>query len=144
MRSIKNKTFKLNGILPIFTNIPDIIILTETWLNHCISDSELNLNDFIVYRSDRSPDNNGNTVRGGGVLIAVKKNLESAVLASSRNYTNCYIEELYIEITTTNKPLIIGAIYFTHSLWRLQFGKGKLVIFRLSEIFFSKGYFGFQ
>ena len=36
-----------------FVNKPDIIILTETWLNDEITNNALNLNDYFVYRCDR-------------------------------------------------------------------------------------------
>ena len=64
-----------------FINIPNIIILTETWLVNKISSQELNLPNYLIYRSDRvSNSNNSNIneatdavdVRGGGVLIAVE------------------------------------------------------------------------
>ena len=32
----------------------DVIILTETWLNDGIYDSEIELGPFIIYRDDRS------------------------------------------------------------------------------------------
>lgn len=55
----------------------DIIVLTETWLNSFIYDSELfRSSDFMVHRCDRS-----STIsplsNGGGVLIAVRANFHS-------------------------------------------------------------------
>ena len=53
----------------------NVICLCETWLNEQISDSELLLNDYNVYRSDRTllGDKNAH----GGSLIAVKNSLNS-------------------------------------------------------------------
>lgn len=31
----------------------DIIILVETWLNDCFSDSEIGLDNYIIYHCDR-------------------------------------------------------------------------------------------
>ena len=73
VRSIKNKSHRLLESLPSFINRPNIIVLTETWLDHCVSDYELNFYDYVVYRSDRSLSSNGDIIRGGGVLIAVSK-----------------------------------------------------------------------
>lgn len=43
---------------------PNIITLSETWLNSNIPDTEINLPNYTLYRSDRSS-------RGGGVAIYV-------------------------------------------------------------------------
>jgi len=57
-------------------NIPlhnvDYFILTGTWLDINISDSELGFEKFNVFRVDRS-DKTSNHTRGGGVLICVHK-----------------------------------------------------------------------
>ena len=113
VRSIRNKTYKLEESLPTFINTPDIIVLSETWLDHCVNDYELNLYNYSVFRSDRSLDSNGDTRRGGGVLIAISKEICSSLLSSSYNLPECNIEELFVRITLPDKSkIIIGAVYF--------------------------------
>ena len=63
-RSIRNKVFDLQALL--LTDCVDIIALTETWLDDNFLDSELHLNDYNIFRKDRS------NRRGGGVLLAIK------------------------------------------------------------------------
>ena len=65
-----------------FVNKPDIIILTETWLEEGVNNQELNLNNYFVYRCDRkkSKGSNTNTIMGGGVLVAVAKTLKSSIV----------------------------------------------------------------
>lgn len=60
---------------------PDIIALTETWLHPNIQDNELfdQANHFTVYRFDRD------TRHGGGVLLAVRKEIPSSVVHLSNN-----------------------------------------------------------
>ena len=64
-RSICNKLPMLISLL--YSNIYDILIFTETWLNNNMFNSLLNLNDkHMLYRLDR----NINT-HGGGILVYV-------------------------------------------------------------------------
>ena len=53
----------------------DIVIMTETWLNADFNSQEYFPSYYSVYRRDRESCN-ANQV-GGGVLIAVKNDLES-------------------------------------------------------------------
>ena len=53
------------------TPIPDIFVLTETWLNFSINSEELGLSEYKIYRTDRNK-HTSSLSDGGGVLIAVK------------------------------------------------------------------------
>nr|CAI5857267.1 unnamed protein product [Callosobruchus analis] len=49
-----------------------VIVIVETWLNKDFFDGELGLKNYDIFRTDR--DNTSSTkIRGGGVMIAVKK-----------------------------------------------------------------------
>ena len=61
--------FDLQALL--VTDCVDIIALTETWLDDNFLDSELHLNDYNIFRRDRS------NRRGGGVLLAIKDQISS-------------------------------------------------------------------
>ena len=79
----------------------DIVIGTETWLTPEIKNSELLLDNFDVYRRDRSDK------KGGGVMVCVKKELNSSIEAVSS-----VSESIFVRINfKTNKPLIIGSVY---------------------------------
>ena len=78
----------------------DIIIGTETWLGFDILDSELPLEEFDIFRHDR-------TGRGGGTLLAIKKHLNGELVFKSNN-----TESLFCKIKVkNNKPIIIGSVY---------------------------------
>ena len=80
---------------------PDIIIATETWLNDSIKNTELLLDDYDLHRRDRTHKN------GGGVLLAVRKDLEGKTILSSKT-----TESIYSKVKINDrKSLIIGAIY---------------------------------
>ena len=88
----------------------DIIILNETWLKPSIHDNEiLPYDQYKIFRLDRSrkthptePKNSSTKFRnnGGGVLIAIKNDLEVTTKIVN---INCAAEILSIEITLPNK-----------------------------------------
>ena len=69
-QSIINKRDEL--ALVVRTNAPDIIGITESWANSKILDSELIIEGYRMFRSDRVDTTNG---RGGGVLLYSKENI---------------------------------------------------------------------
>lgn len=64
-RSIMNKIDHLE--LTVCKYDPDIIGITESWCTPSVSDSELQLINYDLFRCDRDTDN-----KGGGVLLYVK------------------------------------------------------------------------
>ena len=97
----------------------DIIIGTETWLTPDIKNSELNLDDFDIHRRDRP-------TRGGGVLIAVRKNLCGELIPTSSD-----VESIFCKIRRKGKkPLIVGSVYRAPNL---DFDSSKRMV---SEIYY--------
>ncbi|CAF4761876.1 unnamed protein product [Pieris macdunnoughi] len=70
----KTSTFYRN----VCVNNYDIICITETWLLEGISDSELFDNRYLVWRRDRNYAATEQS-KGGGVLIAVKREIPADV-----------------------------------------------------------------
>lgn len=66
----------LRCAVPIFLPY-EIIILTGTWLTPDITDAELGLDRFKIFRLDMNPDNSPHS-RGGYVLIAINTSLTSS------------------------------------------------------------------
>ena len=78
----------------------DVIIGTETWLSSNHLNSELLLNDYDIFRKDRAS-------RGGGVLLAVKKNLCAEEIPSPSD-----TESVYCKVNIKGKkPIIFGSVY---------------------------------
>ena len=86
---------------------PDLIILTETWLNNSVSAAESSLDGYMVYRCDRCPIKSGKS-EGGGVLIAVNKDVFNSVRLPST--TESY-EHLFVRIFNDYTNIIIGVAY---------------------------------
>ena len=111
----QSKIFELNGHIE--QNKPDILILNETWLCGAIKSKEVIFNsNYEVFRNDRSqishpPDpNNPNKFRkyGGGVLIAIRSNIEATFKRISMRKG---AEILAIELTVGNNKYIFCTVY---------------------------------
>ncbi len=72
-RSLCNKLVDFQSF--VYTTDPDVIGVTETWLNDSFSDKEILPYDYQIFRKDRSS-------RGGGVLIAVRNSIVTGFINS--------------------------------------------------------------
>ena len=79
---------------------PNIITISETWLHDNITDDEIEIENFVLYRADRSS-------RGGGVITYVAANLVSDHISPTVEPVN--FECLFVNIIFhENKQLTIG------------------------------------
>ena len=101
-RSIVNKVNLLE--LEMYQRSYDLIVLTETHLDHSILDSEIFPSHFTVFRNDRKI----NGRHGGGVLIAVR----DYRTVSLRPIHPCDSEMLFIDVLLSyNRRITIGVFY---------------------------------
>lgn len=83
----------------------------ETWLDGKILNNEFGLDNYTIFRCDRSIHITSTRTRRGGVLIAVKNSLRSSkVVVTSRN-----VEQLFVVIHHSAGCTIAGAIYLPPS-----------------------------
>ena len=98
VQSLVNKI----GILETELSNFDVICITESWLHDAISDGEIKMEEYTVFRRDRVGDSHG------GVCVYVKNNLH----VRRRNDIEIQnLECVWIEITTHNKKVLIGTFY---------------------------------
>ena len=98
-QSLFGKRAELNNLIE--SNKVDVLIGTETWLKPDINNSELLLDDFDIYRRDRTEKG------GGGILLAVRKCFTSEYIHKGKNS-----ETIFCKINIKGrKPILIGAIY---------------------------------
>lgn len=86
------------------------IVLTETWLSNSFYSSELGLDNYNIYRCDRSPQTSSFN-RGGGVLVAVRKDIDSSPLIIP--YNN--VEQLFVRFSLNSLNIIISSVYIPPS-----------------------------
>lgn len=87
---------KLNILyMNILANCYDIIVLSETWLTPNIADNEFIDERYVIYRCDRNRMAT-NKKEGGGVLVAVLKNLHAFCVPLV--FSNSFIEHILVQI----------------------------------------------
>ena len=79
----------------------DIIRVTETWLNDNISNNEIIPTGYNIIRKDRSSGK-----RGGGVLIALRNNINYNLVSLGAWSNELEIAAVEIELINTKKTLI--------------------------------------
>lgn len=84
----------------------DVLVLTETNLSPDISDAELGLTGYSLFRNDRSPASSLKS-SGGGVLMAAKSDLQVSKINTSIND----VETLFLSIRVHSTRLLIGGTY---------------------------------
>ena len=82
--------------------MPDVIIVTETWLNDAISDCELLPSGYHTFCHDHG-------LRGGGVLVAVSFCLTSFLLFKS------HLSETLVVKILSSPPLHLACAYIPPS-----------------------------
>lgn len=84
----------------------DIFILTETWLTSDITDAELGLTGYTIFRCDRCKDTS-DKLRGGGTLIAIKNKFQpTSIIPPSVN-----VEQLFVSISLGKTSILICSVY---------------------------------
>ena len=82
---------------------PDIIGITESWASSDISDTEISLTGYDMFRRDRPAD-----VRGGGVLLYVKSELNAVEFVPKSRFP----EQVWCSVKTSNgSDVLIGVCY---------------------------------
>lgn len=96
VRGLRTKTGRfLRGVC---LNQYDIISITETWLPDSVHSSELFDGRYMVWRRDRDYVRTGQT-KGGGVLIAVKRELN----AVERSEWRSSAEDIWVTISCKSR-----------------------------------------
>ena len=82
---------------------PDVLILTESWLKKSTDDSIVTINDYNLFRIDRS-------TRGGGVAVYVKS-CYSVTLLHAVSVPNCF-EFIALELSlSSNDCFVVIGVY---------------------------------
>ena len=102
---LKNKLVQFKTLVELKN--PDVVSVAETWLNDTVLDKQIIDEDkYNLYRKDRSDAN------GGGILVAVKKNLNSRQRDDLESKSKFHNEMMIVEIKQTNgKCLGILSLY---------------------------------
>ena len=99
-RSIINKKNELDIMVD---EIKHIIGITESWANNDITDAELRLEGYVMFRKDRMGR------RGGGVLLYIKETIP-AYEVQLQEESDCN-EAIWCKLVTGHTTVTIGVVY---------------------------------
>ena len=103
IRSLRGKLAELNILISQCPNL-HILAFTETWLNDSITDGEVSLPGYSIYRSDRDDG------LGGGIAVYVKESL--SVIRRSDLEKDFSGECLWLELLLPKaKGILFGTFY---------------------------------
>ena len=100
-RSIINKKNELDIMVDEIK--PHIIGITESWANNDITDAELRLEGYVMFRKDRMGR------RGGGVLLYIKETIP-AYEVQLQEEADCK-EAIWCKLVTGHTTVTIGVVY---------------------------------
>ena len=106
VRSLKNREHLQLVKHTISQNKFDVLTLSETWLNCSITDLELEIPGYDLYRIDR------NTKPGGAVGVYARQTYKVKVLDDISNISDSGLHQLWINLQVRNlKSIVICAMY---------------------------------
>ena len=73
-------------------NKTDVITISETWLNSTVTDSEVTIDGYELYRQDRL------RKRGGGVCACIRKDITVTVLKDISHLSKNYFYQFWLKL----------------------------------------------
>ncbi len=84
----------------------DILCITEMWLNYSVTDAEVSLENYNIFRGDRLSGR-----RGGGVALYVKSELLARCFSLGFNTDSSFAEVVACQIPHPSKLLTVIGVY---------------------------------
>ncbi|KAJ8020150.1 hypothetical protein HOLleu_42029 [Holothuria leucospilota] len=109
VRSLFNKFIEFLAHISIDSPDIQVVGVTEPWLHSDISNSEIQVPGYKIFRQDRADTVCG---RGGGVLLYVKDSINCVDVTNK--FSSGFSNYLWCEISFVNEsctPLVVGIIY---------------------------------
>ena len=105
-RSLKSVSVSSNKLIQfqqlVYSSLPSLVVVTETWLNDYIEDSEILPNGYNIFRLDRSGGS-----RGGGLLLAAREDLSCSIKPDLRSGGEIMVCDL--KIPGVHKIAVVAA-----------------------------------
>ena len=106
MQSIRNRNHLIQVRELVFDQKPDMLALSETWLNSSTSNAEVEIQEYKIYKLDRKHK------KGGGVCIYVRNDFKTKVLKDHSYISPVCFRQLWLQVQVTkNKSMILCATY---------------------------------
>ena len=106
VRSLKSRDHFVLVKESILANKFDVFTISESWLDDSVSDLEIGVPDYNLYRLDRV------TKKGGGVCVYVSRNYKTQVLSDISYITQSGFHQLWLNVQVGMlKTFAVCAVY---------------------------------
>ena len=110
---------------------PDVIGVTERWANEEVLDSELGIDGYVMFRRDRNIKKQGRPVKGGGVLLYVREELDPTEFSPTTKFP----EHVWCKVMDRDrKELFMGVCYRSANTELFEDGSHELLRQLLAEV----------
>ena len=109
MGGLRTKLKDIRNNFLLLTPVPNIIVLTETWLTPANHDTELGFQNYTLYRQNRPL--TYQVTRGRCVLIAIKDTFYPSVCSFPSQPEVVCIDQHAVAIHIGDVKILIGAVY---------------------------------
>ena len=82
-----------------------VLSVNETWLDDSVTDDEVAIPGFTIFRNDRM------SGRHGGVALYVRNHFYPELLP---HLLNLNVESVFVKIRVGNTPCLVGSLYRPH------------------------------
>lgn len=107
VRSLKSRETFLLVANTITESSYDIFTISESWLDTSISNADINIPGFLMFRQDRGPHK-----AGGGLVIYVKNTYRVAVMENTSSVSESNFQQLWLKIQCKNfKSFLLCTVY---------------------------------
>ena len=106
IRSLRNTSHLIETKELVKSHKIDVLTMSETWLNSSVTNGEIAIDDYKIFRQDRLHK------KGGGVCAFVKKVLKVTIINELTNISESNFQQLWIKLQNKKmKTIIICVIY---------------------------------
>lgn len=106
IRSLRNRTHYLQLIDFATSNKIDVLTISETWLNTTVTNIEIKIDGYNVYRLDRLHK------KGGGVCAYIRDNIKVSVLRTISHISESNFHQLWLQLQHNKcKSVVICVTY---------------------------------
>ena len=84
----------------------DVITISETWLNSTVTNAEVSIDGYKLFRQDRS------RKRGGGVCAFIREDIKVTILKDISQVSLCHFQQLWLKLQSKKlKSVVICVSY---------------------------------
>ena len=106
IRSLRNTSHLIETKELVKSHKIDVLTMSETWLNSTVTNGEIAIDDYKIFRHDRLHK------KGGGVCAFVKQVLKVTIINELTNTSESNFQQLWIKLQNKKmKTIIICVIY---------------------------------